>query len=359
MPPFQSSTARRLDAEPFADVRPPRVTGGIPQRRPLRVGLINNPLSGQNVRRGLLPQVADLLRAHPQVARYDAHQPDGLAVAVRELMERETEILIINGGDGTVQAVLTAVMSTPADALPLLAVLPGGTSNTTARNVGYGRQALPALQRILDESARGAVAGTVEKRATLRVERNDGPHACAPEWAMMFGAGGIYHGIRLYRSTIESRGMRGQLGAGIAIATFMAKVLSGNGGSLFPPLHADVLIDGEPVPREPYLGILASTMDRQILGLHTYWGTGPGPVRMTSMRTAPRRLIGALLAIIRGRSPSYLRPELGYRSVNAQVVRLTFDSGYTLDGELFHPGSPRTDVTLTARQCAYFLRGFQ
>ena len=41
MPAFKTSTARRLDSDAFADVaRPPRITDEIPQRRPLRVGII-------------------------------------------------------------------------------------------------------------------------------------------------------------------------------------------------------------------------------------------------------------------------------------------------------------------------------
>lgn len=360
MPPHQSSAARRLETDLVADaVRPPRITGGIPLRRPLRVGLINNPLSGQNARRGLLAHVRDLLQGHPQVARFDEKTPAGITGAVQELLRRETEILVVNGGDGTVQAVLTAVMSTPADALPLLAVLPGGTSNTTARNVGYGRRPLPALERILTASAHGTIAGTVEKRPILRIDRHDDPQHSLPQWATMFGAGGIYHGIHLARGPIESRGVRGEIGAGIAIATFVAKVLSGNGGNLFPPLHAEVRIDGQSVPREPHLGILASTLDQAILGLHTFWGTGPGPVRCTMMRCAPRHLPRTLLSIIRGKSRPYMRPEFGYRSVNADEVHITFDSGYTLDGELFAPGKPNTQVTLSGRQCAYFLRGRQ
>lgn len=357
MPPFETSAARRLDSDALADVaRPPRITGGIPQRRPLRVGIINNPLSGQNLKRGLLRHVTDLLQSHPQVARFDEATPDGMAAAVRELMHRETEIVVVNGGDGTAQAVLTALMSTPSDALPLIAVLPGGTSNTTARNVGYGRRPLQALQRILSESARGAVAGTVERHAVVRVDRHHDTEL-SPQWSMMFGTGAIYHGIRFARGPIKQNGAPGELEAGIAIAVFVFKVLSGNGGTLFPPMQARIRIDGEDIAPEPYLGLLASTMNRTILGLNTYWGTGPGPVRMSLLRCKPRQLVRAILAIIRGKAAPHMRPELGYRSVNANEVEITCDSGYTLDGELFDAGTPQTRVTLSGRQCAYFLRG--
>lgn len=351
MAPHQSS-ARRLEADFLTGEQlPPRIIGDEPRKRPLRVGVISNPQSGQNARRGLLMHVRELLQVHPQVANFDEDTVDGMVDAVEQMVRREIEILVVNGGDGTVQAVLTALLGTPADALPLLAVLPGGTTNTTAHNVGYGKRPLQALHRLLAESAQGKVAGTVERRPVLCADRGGDRR-----YAMMFGAGGIYHGILLARGPIESTGLRGDLGASLALATFMWKVVSGNGGTLFPPLHADIRIDGALVPREPYLGIISSTMDRTILGLHTYWGVGEGPVRFTALRCAPRHLPRALVSIVRGVSRPYMRAELGYRSVNADEVRMTFDSGYTLDGELFAPSEGPTQVTLSGRQCAYFLR---
>jgi hypothetical protein len=350
--PRSESSARRLDAGFAGEQLPPRVIGDEPLKRPLRVGVISNPQSGQNSRRGLLTHVRELLQDHPQVANFDEDTVDGMVRAVEQMVERETEIIVINGGDGTVQAVLTALFNTPADALPLVAVLPGGTTNTTSHNVGFGKRALPSLQRILSEARHGRVPGRVERRAVLCVERNGDRR-----YAMMFGAGGIYHGILLARGPIESTGLRGELGASLALATFLWKVVSGSGGTLFPALEAEIRVDGELVPHEPYLGVIGSTMDRTILGLHTYWGVGDGPVRFTSLRCAPRHLAGALVSIVRGVQRPYMRPELGYRSVNADEVRLAFNSGYTLDGELFAAGDDgRNEVTLSGRQFAYFLR---
>ncbi|MGH7787328.1 MAG: diacylglycerol kinase family protein [Candidatus Binatia bacterium] len=315
--------------------------------------MINNPLSGQNARRGLLDRVRTLLTAHPRVAHFEEVTFDGMGHAVDELLGSETEIIVVNGGDGTVQAVLTALLRSPLPAaLPLLAVLPGGTTNTTARNVGYGRRPLRALQGLLDDAASGRLAGTVDQRAVLRVDAD-----ADPQYAMLFGAGAVYHGVAFARREVLSRGMRGQLGAGVAVATFLSHVVAGKGGRLFPPLHAEIRIDGQaPLPPEPYFGILTSTMDRQVLGLSPYWGVGPGRLRFSALSYAPQRLSRAILPALRGRPSVHLRPDLGYRSVNADEVCLRFDSGYTLDGELFEPAGDTTRLTVSARQHAYFLR---
>jgi diacylglycerol kinase family enzyme len=354
MPPHSSAGRHAAETTPSEGL-PPSLTGGVPRRRPLRVGMINNPLSGQNARRGLLERVTTLLTAHPRVAHFEENPVDGMGHAVDALLRSETEIIVVNGGDGTVQAVLTALLRSPVPAsLPLLAVLPGGTANTTARNVGYGRRPLRALQRLLDQAASGMLAGTVDQRAVVRV---DVPADAEPQYAMLFGAGAVYHGVAFARREVESRGMRGQLGAAVAVGTALSYVATGKVGRLFPPLHAEIRIDGEAaLPPEPYFGILTSTMDRQVLGLSPYWGVGPGRLRFTALGYAPRGIARAIVPALRGRPSVHLRPDLGYRSVNADEIHLTFDSGYTLDGELFEPAGTSTHMTLSARHHAYFLR---
>lgn len=344
-------------ARPFAggDVEeeglPAEIADGVPRQRPLRLAVISNPRSGQNARHGLLDRVRELLRQHLQVSHFEEDTWDGMMAAARELMARGTEIIAVNGGDGTVQAVLTGLLRNPAARVPLLAVLPGGSTNTTARNLGFGRRPFAALQHLLAEAARGVLPGRIERRAVVRVDAGG-----APLYAMMFGAGAVYHGIVLFREHVESHGLRGQLGAGLVLATFIGQVLAGHGGRLFPPLHAGLRIDGESIPVAPYFGMLASTMEQQVFGVRPYWGRGPGALHFSALGYRPRRLWQALIPILRGTLRPVLRPDLGYRSMNADEIVLRFDSGFTLDGELFAAEAGKVEVTLTARQNACFVR---
>jgi hypothetical protein len=299
----------------------------------------------------LLHAIHGLLELHPSVAHFEARTFEGIADATRSAVADDAEIIVVNGGDGTVQTALTSMLRAPTALLPLLAVLPGGTTNTTARNVGYGRDPLAALRRLLAESAEGALGGRVERRAVLSVDL-----AAGPQYAMMFGAGAVYDGIRFAREQLATHGMRGQLGAGIALATFVGRVLTGKAGTLFPPLPADVRLDGRALPPTRYFGMLASTMDRQFLGVSPYWGTEPGPIRFSALRDRPRHLARAIIPALRGRPSRWLQPELGYRSHNLEEVAITFDGGFTLDGELFAPTGHERRLVVTARRSAYFLR---
>jgi len=336
---------------PAEDALPAAIADGVRRDRPLRLGVINNPRSGQNARHGLLDRVRDALREYPQVPHFEEDTLDGMMAAAHELMTREAELIVVNGGDGTVQAVLTGLLRNPAARVPLLAVLPGGTTNSTARNVGFGARPFSALQLLLAESARGVLAGRVERRPVIRVDTGG-----APQYAMMFAAGAVYHGIAFFRQRVASHGLRGQLGPALVTATFIGKVVAGGGGRLVPPLHTTMRLDGHTVAAAPYLGVLASTMDEQLLGIRPYWGTGPGRVRLTAVGYRPRRLWQAIIPVLRGTPRPVLRPDLGYRSVNVAEAVLRFDSGFTLDGELFAAEPGEVEVTLTARQDAYFVR---
>jgi hypothetical protein len=285
------------------------------------------------------------------VAHFRERTYAGIVDATRAAIDNTTAIIAVNGGDGTVQAVLTSMLSVPVARLPILAVLAGGTTNTTARNVGYGHRPLAALRHLLARSAAGVLAGTVERHPVLRADLDEGP-----QYGMMFGAGAVYHGIVLAREQLAARGVSGQLGAALAFATFLTRALSGSNGTLFPPLAADVRVDGDSLPPASYVGMLASTMDRQFFGVKPYWGTGPGSIRFSALRDRPRHLGRAIVPALRGRPSRWLHPDFGYRSVNTDEIALAFAGGFTLDGELFEPARRARRLVLTAGQSAYFLR---
>jgi hypothetical protein len=336
---------RESDAEPR--VLPPFIEPG----RPVRIGVISNPQSGNNRRRGHLAAIRGILdRSGTEHA--EAESPERISALARELTAAGAGLIVVNGGDGTVQAVLTGLFRSPgARRLPLFAVLRGGTTNTTARNVGYDAPAETALGEILREAAAGRLRGRVERHPVLRVQVGSRPE---PLFAMFFGAGAVYHGIRFAKDHVEAHGLRGQLGAGVALAVFLGKIATGQGGALFPPLEARVAVDGVWQKPESLLGILVSTMERQFLGLRPYWGTEPGTLRYSSLSYRPRHVLRAAVPVMRGRPNRFVRPELGYRSHNAFRLEMHLDSGFTLDGELFTEAGSR--LVLSAEHSAFFLR---
>ena len=106
-----------------------------------RIGIISNPRSRQNVRG--MDAIRSFLETCPQIPHRELNVPAETAPALRQLAEAGTDLLVVNGGDGTVHSVITEMLNGAwTTALPRIAVLPGGMTNLIAADVGMsGRPA--------------------------------------------------------------------------------------------------------------------------------------------------------------------------------------------------------------------------
>lgn len=128
---------------------PAPVLQRIASGKTLRIGLLSNPHSGRN-RRGF-QGIPKILTDYPWVQHREVQTPTDIVAALGDFAGKALDLLVINGGDGTVQATLITLfhheLLTP---LPLLAILPGGSTNMTAGDVelrGNHRRALHKLLR--------------------------------------------------------------------------------------------------------------------------------------------------------------------------------------------------------------------
>jgi len=315
--------------------------------------VVSNPASRRN-RRGLA-DVAAVLEAWPGVAHHVLERFDDLPGVVASLRRRGTDCIVVNGGDGTVQAVLGALLGAPAPGgLPLLAVLPGGTSNTICGDVGLEGRRGPALARLLaGAAARGIDAARLVERAVLRVDyRRDR----APLHGMLFGAAGITRGIQCHRRLMPWPWLPDPVATLIMLALLAGSALTG--GRIAREVLAGepigIEVDGEPLGAEHHAVLLASTLERIVLGSRPFWGEGPGAVRLTRVLYPPRRLLRSLPRLLFGRDRRAL--PACYRSCNASRVAMAITSAFTLDGEFYEPDAAQP-VVLSADRRIGFLRG--
>ncbi len=121
----------------------------------MRAVLIVNPNATSTT-----PAGRDLL-AHALESRVDlvvAHTDRaGHAVEIAEAAHRDgVEVIIVHGGDGTVNEVVNGLLGQPgqnrpaADALPALAVVPGGAANVFARALGISPDPIEATNQLVD-----------------------------------------------------------------------------------------------------------------------------------------------------------------------------------------------------------------
>ena len=99
----------------------------------MRIGLLTNLTAGRHERR--LRRVLDAVAEHPHVEHVRTTSVIAVPDALARLARRDVELLIVNGGDGTLQNALTSIFRDGAfdGRTPLLAPLRGGRTNLPSR----------------------------------------------------------------------------------------------------------------------------------------------------------------------------------------------------------------------------------
>ena len=320
--------------------------------RTLRIGLLHNPLSGRNLKCGM-NGIKAVLNEYPEVAGFEVRTPIDMTAALSELARQAVDVVIINGGDGTVQAVLTALFRDRVfPKPPLLAVLAGGTTNMTAGDVGILGSPARGLRRLLDRLGNGIREDGLVQRPLLEVSAGTGSAQCG----FFLGAGGLQQLIRrrwTQRNGMRIRALRGGLGT----ALFVGKIAVGLvlKRPLLEPSCVQARLD-ERVCRVSDRSLLfVTTLEQMALGLRPFWGTEPAPLHFTAFALPPRRLLRAVPGLFLGRQNRHMRPEHGYLSHNAKEIRLWCKDGFLLDGQPFETAAGEP-LVIRSGPCAEFVR---
>jgi diacylglycerol kinase family enzyme len=115
-----------------------------------------------NVASGTASEAREALAAS---AVFDVHevQPTEIASTVKRLVEGGARRILVAGGDGTIGTAAAQLVETPAE----LAVLPGGTLNHFAKDLGISTVAAEAVEMASGDVCRGVDVGMVNGRIFL------------------------------------------------------------------------------------------------------------------------------------------------------------------------------------------------
>lgn len=345
-----------------ADLNAPDTTPGtsygslqhfLQVNRTVRIGLLNNPLSGGN-RSGLQKIRKAAATAYPEVFQREVQTPTDVAETLADFAGQEVNLLVINGGDGTVQAALTAIFHMNFfETMPMLAVLrSAGTTSMIAGDIGLKGSRDSALQKLFGWARTGDGRATIMPRPVLRVRI---PAKTEPIYGMFFGAAAIYQATHFCLQKVYAKGVRGELGAGVALARFLLAVVLKD-RKVVSAVPITIRLNQKSAQQQKYLLVLITTLQRLFLGLRPFWGSEPKPLHYTAVGSRPQYFLRALPSLMRGRQGRWVRPDNGYTSHNTDAVQLTLKSGFNLDGELYTPDCSRGPVKVSYGGHASFLQ---
>src|SRR5919106_980709 len=110
--------------------------------------LIENPKAG-NVSPGSLRVAERALEATFELELVTTNARGHASALAREAVEAGAKTVIAFGGDGTVNEVINGLMGAGPSTDVVLAVLPGGTTNVLARNLGFPNDLVEATAQLI------------------------------------------------------------------------------------------------------------------------------------------------------------------------------------------------------------------
>ena len=293
----------------------------------IRAGLIWNRHSHRNRGAVLAPLPEDVLDIIPE-------EPSHLMAGLRRLAAEGVELVVIDGGDGTVREVLTRLPEAFDGRIPRLAVLPNGKTNALALDIET------PIGTTLEDILAACVAGKpTKRRQCLEVIRAG---ETVPERrGFLFGMGAFVRATKLAQKN-HGKGFFDNAAVGVTMAGALARTVLGGAGDRWRRGELATLSIAPTPEEQRWFLVMASTLKRFPMGFRPYGEPREG-LKVLSVDAPPRRLLRALPRIIRGEDAEWLETS-GYHRHDVDSFDLNFEGDFVLDGEPYRAGD------LTIRQ---------
>lgn len=313
-----------------------------------KIGLLVNSLSGRiRKRRDAIDRALLEISA---VLCLEATNEIEIGASADAFLQADIDLLVIVGGDGTVQALLTHLFTAhPRASWPVLTIVPGGTTNMTALDLGIHDRPESILQRLSRY--------LLSKNPPVLLQR---PVLCIDQpgtgkvYGMFFAVGIIAHAVIFSRSKIKKLGVTGEIYSGIILLGYLAGFILGRRQGPWAPIKMSITeVSGE-VRTGTYLFLFISALDRLLFSMRPYWGQEQEPLHVTFVEQQRKHPWSSLSSLVSGHGEA-LRELDGYHSHNTSVLELLMDDDYIIDGEFHRASSQDGPLRISAAGPVIFL----
>jgi hypothetical protein len=298
----------------------------------MTAGLIVNPRSGRSNNKGV--ELARMLAGKRGVTVHVLENFREIDSALEDCAAAGVTDLFISSGDGTIQEIQTQVAERKLfQTLPRLALLPHGTTNMTAADLGFRRKNLHAQAAFILNPE----TGETRTRPTLRVAN---PRDGKPRHGMFLGTGAVWKATKFCQDAVHKTGLKGDFATFATLAAAIGKSLLKKAAPNDPDRidrPYEMTIHGNDIIKASgsHLLFFATTLDRLILGTRPFWGGKKGPIRATILPYPVPSIPRWLLPIMYG-GEGRKHPE-GAISFSANSLEIASAVPFVIDGEFFDP----------------------
>ncbi|MEJ6593717.1 acylglycerol kinase family protein [Parasphingorhabdus sp.] len=318
------------------------------------VALLSNPNSTGN--RAILPEVRSYCVKNSDVFHYEVDHVDEIAKALETIARVKPKVLVINGGDGTVQATLTELYQGGhfGDNPPPVAVLPNGKTNLIALDLGSEGNPLKALERIVELAKHDLHEHLVDREL---IALSDGGEDSKVVLGMFLGGAGLSEFILYCRHKIYPLGLPNAAAHVLTVFAALASVLFGIRGKFLPnrsrPIKISLIRDGQ--FQGNFAVLIVTTLERLLLMKRSMRNQNAiGRMQFLAIDQRASAIVRFLLSVIFGRLGKNVQK--GIHLERGDMIRIEGEgSNVLMDGELFCalPGHP---IVLKSTKPVSFLR---
>lgn len=305
------------------------------------VALLSNPNSTGN--RAILPEVRSYCMKNCDVFHYEVDTVDQIAKALQTIARVKPKVLVINGGDGTVQAALTELYQGGhfGDTLPPVAVLPNGKTNLIALDLGAEGNPLKALERIVAMAKHDLHEHLVDREL---IALSDGGANSKAVLGMFLGGAGLSEFILYCRHKIYPLGLPNAASHVLTVFAALASVLFGIRAKFLPnrpsPLRISMIREGQ--YQGNFAVVIVTTLEKLLLMRRLSRGKiRRGRMQFMAIDQQTGAILRFLFAVIFGRLGK--SEQKGVYLQEGDMIRIEgTNSNVVMDGELFRaePGRP-------------------
>jgi len=311
-----------------------------------KIAFFINPLSHTVAKRGSILQK---IKPKPENQLFLLNDFADLSNYVKISAETNVDLIFIEGGDGTIQGVITEIIKQlPAfKNTPKMVLLAGGMTNLIAMQIGIKK---PSLAKITDliEAPHTSNSVTVP---LVQVEYKDTKKRF---YGFLLSTGAIATATRYTVDKVHTAGINGSA----AVRTTLRRALFGSTETretILKPSQLELQIGEEHLQSEHILS-LTSTLPKSMLGFNLFWGLGDGPLKTSYVKAGARNKIRNLARLIKKRQSVSAVEKLkhdGFNSWSSSTFTLLHNDPLVLDGE-FLPITNKP-ITVSASRPLSFL----
>jgi diacylglycerol kinase (ATP) len=295
-----------------------------------RVGVIINPKAGRGNGKGLA--LAERLNMGNTAEVVVIERFEQVEQILTRFCTAGVDLICISSGDGTIQHIQTLLAEKlkPRN-FPRLCLLPHGTTNMTAADIGFRSRSLAAQAAFIAQP----VPTISIKRASLRISgASDGK----VRHGMFLGTGAIAVATKYCQVTLNDKGIHGSWATGATLGLGLLRAAFGGQPKDDPsrfdqPHEISFSVDGAILAEGRQLMALCTTLDKLILGSRPFWGGKTADIRCTSLGFPIPSLVRWTIPMMFGNEQRRM-PDVAHSS-SGRSIALRSSSPYVVDGEFF------------------------